>query len=122
MEERTMATETVTETTEQFHQWIHDHHMYGLWELARQMTARPMPEMRAWMWQWSLLESIVKQSGEVIPVGEERRALQRLLNCGFIRFFGERGAAHLKHMSVLRVRLCHQTKSHCPPTRLSRAG
>ena len=76
-----MATETATVTTEQFHRWMHDHHMYGLWELASQMTARPMPEMRAWMWQWSLLESIVKQSGEVIPVGEERRALQ-LFNPG----------------------------------------
>src|SRR5215831_3440701 len=81
MEERTMTTEMATVTTEKFHRWMHDHHMYGLWELASQMTARPMPEMRAWMWQWSLLESIVKQSGEVIPVGEERRALQ-LFNPG----------------------------------------
>ena len=55
--------------------------MYGLWELASQMTAHPMPEMRAWMWKWWLLDSIIKQSGEVIPVGEERRALE-LFNPG----------------------------------------
>ena len=70
-----------TVTAEEFHQRIHDHHMYGLWELASQMTVHPMPEMRAWMWKWWLLDSIIKQSGEVIPVGEERRALQ---HCGEI--------------------------------------
>jgi gentisate 1,2-dioxygenase len=70
-----------TVTTEEFHQRMHDHHMYGLWELASQMTAHPRPEMRAWMWKWRLLDSIIKQSGEVIPVGEERRALQ-LFNPG----------------------------------------
>ena len=68
-------------TAEEFHQRIHDHHMYGLWELASQMTVQPMPQMRAWMWKWWLLDSIIKQSGEVIPVGEERRALQ-LFNPG----------------------------------------
>jgi gentisate 1,2-dioxygenase len=70
-----------TVTAEEFHQRIHDNHMYGLWELASQMTAHPMPQMRAWMWKWWLLDSIIKQSGEVIPVGEERRALQ-LFNPG----------------------------------------
>ena len=70
-----------TVTAEEFHQRIHDHHMYGLWELASQMTGHPMPQMRAWMWKWWLLDSMIKQSGEVIPVGEERRALQ-LFNPG----------------------------------------
>lgn len=66
---------------EEFHQRIHDNHMYGLWELASQMTAHPMPEMVPWMWKWSLLDSVIQQSGEVVPVGNERRALQ-LFNPG----------------------------------------
>ena len=70
-----------TVTAEEFHQRIHDNYMYGLWELASQMTGQPKPEMKAWMWKWSVMESIIKQSGEVIPVGEERRAMQ-LFNPG----------------------------------------
>lgn len=65
-----------TVTAEAFLQCIHDHHMYGLGELASQTTAHPLPQMRTWMWKWRLLDSIVRQSGEVTPVGEERRALR----------------------------------------------
>jgi len=50
-------------TAEEFHQRIHDNHMYGLWELASQMTVHPMPEMRAWMWKWWLLDSINQAVG-----------------------------------------------------------
>jgi gentisate 1,2-dioxygenase len=55
--------------------------MYGLWELASQMTPQPQPKMIAHMWPWSLLESIIDESGEAVPVGDERRALQ-LFNPG----------------------------------------
>ncbi|TMA10552.1 MAG: hypothetical protein E6J89_10240 [Deltaproteobacteria bacterium] len=66
---------------EAFHQRMHSNHMYGLWELASQMTAHPQPKMIPYMWRWSLLDSIIDQSGEAVPVGDERRALQ-LFNPG----------------------------------------
>jgi gentisate 1,2-dioxygenase len=66
---------------EAFHQRMHANHMYGLWELASQMTPQPQPKMIAHMWPWSLLESIISESAEAVPVGDERRALQ-LFNPG----------------------------------------
>ena len=64
-----------------FHERMHANHMYGLWELASQMTPQPQPKMIAYMWPWSRLKSIVDESGSAVPVGEERRALQ-LFNPG----------------------------------------
>jgi gentisate 1,2-dioxygenase len=64
-----------------FHETMHASHMYGLWELASQMTAHPEPKAIPYMWSWSLLEPIIKASGEMVPVGDERRALQ-LFNPG----------------------------------------
>jgi gentisate 1,2-dioxygenase len=64
-----------------FHERMHAAHMYGLWELASQMTRQPQPKMFAHMWKWSLLESIVEESSRAVPVGDERRALQ-LFNPG----------------------------------------
>ena len=64
-----------------FHERMHANHMYGLWELASQMTPHPQPKMIAHMWPWSRLKSIVDESGSAVPVGEERRALQ-LFNPG----------------------------------------
>jgi hypothetical protein len=32
--------------------------MYGLWELASQMTRHPEPKMIPYMWPWSLFEPI----------------------------------------------------------------
>jgi gentisate 1,2-dioxygenase len=55
--------------------------MYGLWELASQMTPHPMPKMIPYMWKWSLFESVLRDAGEVVPIGDERRALQ-LFNPG----------------------------------------
>src|SRR5918994_1860866 len=66
---------------EAFHERMHANHMYGLWELASQMTPQPQPKMVAHMWRWSLLESIIEESAEAVPVGDERRALQ-LFNPG----------------------------------------
>ena len=68
-------------TEDAFHQLIHENHMYGLWELASQMTAHPTPKMIPYMWKWDLFESVLQESGEVVPIGNERRALQ-LFNPG----------------------------------------
>ena len=45
------------------------------------MTPHPMPKMIPYLWKWSLFESVLKDSGEVVPIGDERRALQ-LFNPG----------------------------------------
>ena len=66
---------------DKFHERMHSSHMYGLWELASQMTPNPQPKAIPYMWPWSELEPIIKASGEMVPVGEERRALQ-LFNPG----------------------------------------
>ena len=33
-----------------FHERMHANHMYGLWELASQMTPHPQPKMIPYMW------------------------------------------------------------------------
>ena len=76
-----MATETQSATYQAFHERIHANHMYGLWELASQMTAHPTPKMVPYMWRWSLFESVLAEAGTVVPIGDERRALQ-LFNPG----------------------------------------
>jgi gentisate 1,2-dioxygenase len=76
-----MTTELEHPGSEAFHNRIHDNHMYGLWELASQMTANPTPKMIPYMWKWDLFESVLQESGEVVPIGNERRALQ-LFNPG----------------------------------------
>jgi gentisate 1,2-dioxygenase len=75
------AESKTTISSEAFHERLHANHMYGLWELASQMTAHPEPRMVPYLWKWSLFESIIEQSGEVVPIGNERRALQ-LFNPG----------------------------------------
>jgi gentisate 1,2-dioxygenase len=64
-----------------FHERMHANNMYGLWELASQMTAHPEPKMIPYMWPWSVIESIIAESAQAVPVGDERRALQ-LFNPG----------------------------------------
>src|SRR5216110_81363 len=68
-------------TEDRFYQLIHQNHMWGLWEIASQMTPHPRPEAIAHQWKWSLLEQVVKQSATAVPVGDERRAMQ-LFNPG----------------------------------------
>jgi gentisate 1,2-dioxygenase len=68
-------------TEDAFHQLIHQNHMYGLWEIASQMTPHPRPEAVPYQWKWSLLKEVVKQSCTAVPVGDERRAMQ-LFNPG----------------------------------------
>jgi len=70
-----------TKTEDSFHQLIHRNHMWGLWEIASQMTPHPRPEAIPYQWKWSLLKEVVKQSGTAVPVGDERRAMQ-LFNPG----------------------------------------
>ncbi|HTM59833.1 MAG TPA: cupin domain-containing protein [Burkholderiales bacterium] len=70
-----------TKTEDPFHQLIHQNHMWGLWEIASQMTPHPRPEAIAHQWRWSLLKEVVKQSATAVPVGDERRAMQ-LFNPG----------------------------------------
>ena len=68
-------------TEDSFHQLIHQNHMWGLWEIASQMTPQPRPEAIAHQWKWSILEKVVKQSATAVPLGDERRAMQ-LFNPG----------------------------------------
>lgn len=70
-----------TSFREAFHERMHANNMYGLWELASQMTPHPQPKMIAYMWPWSVTEPIIADSAEAVPVGDERRALQ-LFNPG----------------------------------------
>ena len=58
-----------------FHDRMHANNMFGLWELASQMTPHPQPKMIPHMWPWSVTESIVEESARAVPVGDERRAL-----------------------------------------------
>jgi gentisate 1,2-dioxygenase len=55
--------------------------MWGLWEIASQMTPHPQPQAIPHQWKWSLLKEVVKQSATAVPVGDERRAMQ-LFNPG----------------------------------------
>jgi gentisate 1,2-dioxygenase len=70
-----------TKTEDSFHQLIHQNHMWGLWEIASQMTPHPKPDAVPYQWKWSLLKDVVKQSCTAVPVGDERRAMQ-LFNPG----------------------------------------
>jgi gentisate 1,2-dioxygenase len=76
-----MTRQGMTSVEQDFHERMHAAQMYGLWELASQMTRYPEPRAVPYMWKASLLETMVRESGEVVPVGEERRALQ-LFNPG----------------------------------------
>src|SRR5947208_17145566 len=64
-----------------FHELIHSNHMYGLWELAGSMTDSPHPKAIPHIWRADLIDRVVKESGQAVPVGEERRAMQ-LFNPG----------------------------------------
>src|SRR2546425_4329352 len=64
-----------------FHERMHAAGIHGLWELASKMTKHPAPKAVAHMWPAALLEALVREAGEVVPIGEERRALQ-LFNPG----------------------------------------
>jgi gentisate 1,2-dioxygenase len=76
-----MSERTPTAVETDFHERMHAAQMYGLWELASQMTRHPQPRAVAHMWKAALLDRMVREASEVVPVGEERRALQ-LFNPG----------------------------------------
>ena len=46
-----------------FHERMHANHMYGLWELASQMTPHPQPKMIPHMWRWSTTDRLCANSG-----------------------------------------------------------
>ena len=60
-------------TEDSFHQLIHRNHMWGLWEIASQMTPQPRPQAIPYQWKWSVLEDVVRRSATAVPVGDERR-------------------------------------------------
>ena len=62
-----MTTELEHPGSEAFHNRIHDNHMYGLWELASQMTAHPTPKMIPYMWKWELFESVLARVSRFLP-------------------------------------------------------
>jgi gentisate 1,2-dioxygenase len=72
---------TTTAVAQDFHERMHAARIYGLWELASQMTRHPEPQAIPYMWPAALLDAMVSEAAEVVPVGEERRALQ-LFNPG----------------------------------------
>src|SRR5205823_7281753 len=76
-----MTRQALTTVEADFHERMHAAQIHGLWELASQMTRHPEPTAIPHMWKSSLIEAMVRESGEVVPVGEERRALQ-LFNPG----------------------------------------
>src|SRR3989475_7055893 len=76
-----MTRQAHTAVEQEFHERMHAANMYGLWELASQMTRHPEPKAVPYMWTASVLEAMVRDAGEAVPVGEERRALQ-LFNPG----------------------------------------
>jgi gentisate 1,2-dioxygenase len=76
-----MATHAPTTVEQEFHERMHAAGMYGLWELASQMTGHPEPQAVAHMWPASVLDAMVSEAAERVPVCEERRALQ-LFNPG----------------------------------------
>ena len=76
-----MISEAPASLEQAFHELIHANHMYGLWELASQMTPQPRPKAIAHMWDAPLIRQVVEQSAHAVPVGEERRAMQ-LFNPG----------------------------------------
>jgi gentisate 1,2-dioxygenase len=76
-----MTRPAATTAETEFHERMHAAHMWGLWELASQMTRHPEPQAIPYMWKASVLERMVREAGEAVPVGEERRALQ-LFNPG----------------------------------------
>jgi len=77
-------------TEDPFHRLIHENHMYGLWEIASQMTPHPRPQAVPHQWKWSIVEDVVRQSCVAVPVGDERRAMQ-LFNPGLDRQWASTG-------------------------------
>src|SRR5438874_12784237 len=71
-------------TEDRFHQLIHQNHMWGLWEIASQMTPQPRPEAIAYQWKWALLKEVVKQSASAVlhgaPLVAQRHGARRLLH------------------------------------------
>src|SRR5712692_5816130 len=70
-----MTRPAATAAETDLHERMHAAHMYGLWELASQMTRHPEPKAIPYMWKAFVLDAMVREAGEAVPVGEEWRAL-----------------------------------------------
>src|SRR5437899_1472062 len=67
-----MTREVATAAEKEFHEKMHAAHMYGLWELASQMTRHPEPKAIPYMWKASLIESLVREAAEAQLRGAAR--------------------------------------------------
>ena len=56
-----MTRPVATAAEKEFHEKMHAAHMYGLWELASQMTKHPEPKAIPYMWKASLIETFPRR-------------------------------------------------------------
>src|SRR5215467_1958657 len=62
-----MTHRAVTSVERDFHERMHAAQMYGLWELASQMTKHPEPAAIPYLWPAALIDAMVEESGTVVP-------------------------------------------------------
>ena len=65
-------------TEDAFHKLIHDNSIYGLWEIASQMTPHPIPEAVPHIWKAALLKSLVRQSAATLSYFTKSSFLEEL--------------------------------------------
>ena len=58
-----MNRQAPTAVVADFHERMHATHMYGLWELASQMTRHPEPKAISYLWKASVIEAMVRGLG-----------------------------------------------------------
>ena len=75
-----MTRPAATAAETEFHDRMHAAHMYGLWELASQMTKHPEPKAIPYMWKASLIESVKR----VALVAERNTAVQLAFSDGVL--------------------------------------
>src|SRR5215831_14796279 len=67
-----MTRPVATAAEKEFHEKMHAAHMYGLWELASQMTKHPEPKAIPYMWKASLIDALVREAGEAVALGDDQ--------------------------------------------------
>src|SRR5260370_5699314 len=61
-ERETIMTHASTTVDKEFHERMHAAHMYGLWELASEMTRHPEPKAIPYLWPSALIDAMVRES------------------------------------------------------------
>jgi gentisate 1,2-dioxygenase len=61
---------------------VHGYHMYGLWEQEAGIHPVPSPKTEAFMWPADIVQRVIEEAAQAVPIGNERRAVQ-LFNPGF---------------------------------------